>query len=212
MSKSRTRRESGGKPTKRASLATTIVVLVLVVGYVALRPVVEQRFGIRLPSIGQQDDTSPDDASRSQRPNDGYGESTRAESPQLDVLRDVGGGVKESPAGLRYGPGSREGHRWKHVLRHAANQPNRPGPHGVFDDDPAQIVAVIDEAYELAEQGSRRARQKRDGPRTIYTVDMGRRVGYVGGQTGSRQGHPPAHGVRLVLEGRNVISAYPVKP
>jgi hypothetical protein len=212
MSKNRTRRESGSQPTKRASLATTIVVLVLVIGYVTLRPVIERRWGIQLPSIGQQDDTSPEDIRHSQRSNDGYGESTSAESPPLDVLRDVGGGVKESPAGLRYGPGSLEGHRWKHVLRHAVDQPNRPGPHGVFDDDPARIVTVIDEAYELAKEGSRRVRQKRDGPRTIFTVDMGRRIGYVGGQTGGRQGHPPATGVRLVLEGRNVISAYPVKP
>jgi hypothetical protein len=211
MSKNRTR-QFGSKRTKQVSLTTTIVVLVLVVGYVTLRPVIERRWGIQLPAIGQQDDAATERAGRGARPTDDYTQVSQTATAALDSLRDVGGGVRESPAGLRYGPGSLEGHRWNHVLRHAADQPDRPQPHGVFDDDPAQIVAVIDEAYELARQGDRRVREKRDGPRTIYTVDMGRRVGYVGGQTGRRQGHPPATGVRLVLEGRNVISAYPVTP
>ncbi|HUS40155.1 MAG TPA: hypothetical protein VMX74_11935 [Pirellulales bacterium] len=211
MSKSRSSREPRTSRAPKASLATTIVVVVLVLGYIALRPVMERRFGIQLPSINGEQERSVERPKQDEGPRGTVANTSRSQIPATGSLRDVGGGVKESPAGLRYGPGSQEGHRWKHVLRHASDQPSRPGPHGVFDDSDEQLVAVIDEAYQLAKAGDRRAKEKRDGPRTIYTVDMQRRIGFVGGQVGDRQRHPPAHGVRLILEGRNVISAYPVR-
>ncbi|MCO6455524.1 MAG: hypothetical protein J5I93_09530 [Pirellulaceae bacterium] len=126
------------------------------------------------------------------------------------ALTELPGDVWRSPGGLLYGPGSREGHRLRHVLRHARDDPDRPGEHGVFDGDQAAIVALIDEAYARSEQGA--GRVERDGPRSVVTVDLQRRVGYVGGQVGRRQGHPATRHVRLVLEGRNVITAYPLRP
>jgi hypothetical protein len=50
------------------------------------------------------------------------------------------------------------------------------------------------------------------GVRTVYTVDMGRSVGFVGGQTGAALGNPTASHIRLVLEGTDVITAFPVIP
>jgi len=210
MSKNRSRREPRTSRAPKASLTTTIVVIVLVVGYIALRPVIEKRFGIQLPSItGEAEGPAERQADR-ENPRGNVDDKSPSQAA-TGSLRDVGGGFKESPAGLRYGPGSSEGHRWKHVLRHTSDQPNRPGPHGVFDDQDEQLVALIDEAYELAQQGGRRVRTKRDRQRTIHTVDMQRRIGFVGGQVGGRQSHPPAHGLKLILEGSNVISAYPVR-
>ena len=88
----------------------------------------------------------------------------------------------------------------------------RPEPevHGVFDGRQNEIVAVIDEAFVRAQQGGRDVKQERDGSRTIYTVDLKRRIGYVGGQKGNQLDHPPATKLRIVLEEKNVITAYPV--
>lgn len=62
-------------------------------------------------------------------------------------------------------------------------------------------------------KGNRRPRKsttKVDHERTIYQVDMGGRVGFVGGREGERKGNPIARRVLLVLEGNRVITAYPL--
>lgn len=129
------------------------------------------------------------------------------------MLKKVGGELYESTAGLRYGLGSREKHRIQHVMRHAQDQPKRPGKHGVFDANKQQeVLAVIDEAYLVAKLRKKRATIKKEGKRTVYTVDMNRRIGYVGGRVGNQRGHPAAHHLRMVLEGRNVITAFPLRP
>lgn len=50
------------------------------------------------------------------------------------------------------------------------------------------------------------------GTRTVYTVNMGREVGFIGGQLGAAMGNPGAFHIRLVLEGTNVITGFPVIP
>lgn len=114
-----------------------------------------------------------------------------------------------SPAGLSYGPGSQEGHRLKHLRRHTVDDPNRPGSHGVFDGDMPGALQTIDRAFERAKTGQRTT-TRQDDDRTIYTVDMGKRVGFVGGRDGARRNHPLARRVRVVLEGNRVITAYPL--
>lgn len=138
------------------------------------------------------------------------GKSTTKKSAKF-VLREAGNRVLVSPAGLRYGPGSREGHRLTHVLRHAKDDPSRP-IHGVFDGERDQILTVIDEAYRLGRQRGRQVKVETSGQRKIYTVDLRRRIGFIGGQSGKRNNHPAAKGLRLVLEDKNVITAFPVKP
>ncbi len=130
----------------------------------------------------------------------------------LGRLRASKGDTFISTAGLRYGPGSREGHRLKHVLLHTQDQPDRPGSHGVFYGGRATALAVIDEAYQIAQQRGPPTRITHAGRRTVYTVDMGRPVGFVGGRIGKKQGHPIASHVRLVLDGRDVITAFPLIP
>ena len=106
-------------------------------------------------------------------------------------------------------PGSAEGHRLEHLRRHTKDQPSRPGKHGVFDGGMEGALVTIDKAYERAKKKQRTTKEiSRD--RTIYTVDMGRRVGYVGGRDGKNSGNPMARRVKLVLEGTQVITAFPL--
>ena len=125
------------------------------------------------------------------------------------LLREVALDRYLSPAGLLYTRGSAEGHRLEHLRRHTKDDPGRPGKHGVFDGQMEGALKTVDQAYERAKTGQRTT-EKRDKARTIYTVDMGKRVGYVGGREGNRKRKPMARRVRLVLEGTRVITAYPL--
>lgn len=125
------------------------------------------------------------------------------------LLREVSRDRYISPAGLMYTPGSAEGHRLEHLRRHTVDDPGRAGSHGVFDGDMEGALAVIDRAYERAKKKQRTTVSQDDG-RTTYTVDMGGRVGFIGGQTGKQKRNPMARRVRLVVEGNRVITAYPM--
>lgn len=54
-------------------------------------------------------------------------------------------------------------------------------------------------------------KREADGRRTIYKVELQRKIGFVGGRTGNSRGQPPVTIVLLVLEGNPVITAYPVE-
>lgn len=142
----------------------------------------------------------------------GSSKRTAESQPEIGQLRDLGGKVWESAAGLKYGPGSQEKHRLLHVMRHAEDQPRRSGKHGVFlgEGDRKTVLALIDEAYLKALKGGRKVEKKKEGTRVVYTVNMGRRIGFVGGSVGNKQGKPAASKIRLVLEGTNVITAFPL--
>lgn len=125
------------------------------------------------------------------------------------LLREIRTDRYLSPQGLQYVPGSAEGHRLEHLRRHTEDQPSRPGKHGVFDGGMEGALVTIDDAYQRAKKNQRTTKQV-DRDRTIYTVDMGRRIGYVGGRDGNRQRKPMARRVKMVLEGTQVITAYPL--
>lgn len=206
----------------RGKLGTggVIGLVIAAVLYVAVvQPVVEKQFGIALPTIG---DTEPAAAPRTPEPSPPSGsQGTRAPTRTdptsvepgdlTEVLTDVGRGVYRSPAGLRYTRGSQQGHRLKHVMTHAVDDPGRTGQHGVFDrGDPREIVLLLDEAYEQALAG-RNTRSRREAERMVHEVDMGRRIGYVGGQSGNRRGKPAADHIRLVVQEDRLITAFPFK-
>ncbi|MEO1618579.1 MAG: hypothetical protein AAFV88_22205 [Planctomycetota bacterium] len=125
------------------------------------------------------------------------------------LLVDTGSDRFLSPEGLLYGPGSQEGHRLEHLRRHVSDMPSRSGKHGVFDGGMEGALETIDTAYARAKKNQRTTKQV-GGNRTVYTVDMGRRIGYVGGRDGNRKRKPMARRVRLVLEGKKVITAFPL--
>ena len=116
-----------------------------------------------------------------------------------------------SPAGLIYGE-SRGEHRVDHVMRHAKDDPSRR-LHSVFEGDKKKILKVIDEAYRLIESKSNRVQKTPDKKldfRAKYTVDMKRKIGYLGGQIGKRQNYPPRSKLSLVLDnGKFMVTAYP---
>ncbi|TWU49600.1 hypothetical protein [Rubripirellula reticaptiva] len=131
--------------------------------------------------------------------------------PDLEygILREVSRDRFVSPAGLLYTPGSAEGHRLEHLRRHTEDDPGRPGSHGVFDGGMEGALTTIDRAFDRAKKKQKTTTTVDDG-RTVYTVDMGGRVGYVGGRDGNRRRKPMARRVRLVVEGNRVITAYPM--
>ncbi|NLF70240.1 MAG: hypothetical protein GX575_14470 [Candidatus Anammoximicrobium sp.] len=125
-------------------------------------------------------------------------------------LKKVGPNTWLSPAGLRYQGRDPDGRtRIEHVLRHARDIPDREGSHGVFDGGPEAVFGVIDEAWRNVER--KRIRPTIEGDRSLYTVPMSRRVGYLGGRAGASRGHPPLTRIFLVIETetKNVITAFP---
>jgi len=144
---------------------------------------------------------------------------TRPASGPPDKERDLPAGIelksmgKErwiSPAGLIYAGRDPDGRpRKDHVLRHARDIPDRDGPHGVFDGGEERAFAWIDLAWERIQ--SQHIRPEQEEGRDVYTVSMGRRVGYLGGETGARQQHPPLHRIFLVLRHgtTEVVTAFP---
>ncbi|TVP95984.1 MAG: hypothetical protein EA381_17875 [Planctomycetaceae bacterium] len=135
--------------------------------------------------------------------------TSNATAPLYGLLTEEGNERYRSPAGLLYTRGSQEGHRLKHLERHVADDPDRPGPHGVFDGGMPGALVTVDAAYRQALAGSKTTRKDEDR-RTVYTIDLGKRVGYVGGSEGQRRRNPIAKRVRLVLEQDRVITAYPL--
>ncbi len=126
-------------------------------------------------------------------------------------LKKTGRTTWESPAGLRYVGRDPQGKtRVEHIMRHAQDQPRRAGKHGVFDaDTEAEVFALLDEAWERAQQ--QRLRPRHEGSRSTYTVSMGRRVGYLGGQVGGQRRHPALNRIRIVFEtgSKNIVTAFP---
>jgi len=180
----------------------------LVLYALVIQPMAERR-GIPLPPLVSQNE-APRGPAEPRRPD----VAPRASSGDAAIDLVLSGSSRapyESPGGLVYTRGSEHGHRLRHVLAHTLDEPNQPGQHGVFDDDdPAAVVALIDKAYAQALAG-KRTRTEREGDRTVYSVGLGRRIGYVGGESGARQGHPAATGMRIVVEGDRLITAFPVR-
>ncbi len=131
----------------------------------------------------------------------------------LGALREIRKGVFESAAGLLYLPGSADDHRIEHVMQHARDDLTKP-VHGVFEADREQILALIDLVYQKSQDKSAgsNVRQEQQNNRLVITADMQRRIGYVGGQQGRRQGNPQCRYLRLILQnGNEVVTAYPTK-
>jgi len=138
-------------------------------------------------------------------------DKTASTGPPLGQLKELRNNVYESTAGLIYLPGSADGHRLRHVMKHAKDDPQKE-IHGVFDGDRDEVLTAIDEAFTKAKKGGSDVRSEKQNDRRIYTINLRRRIGQMGGQQGERQGNPECRYLRIVLENDiEVISAYPTK-
>jgi len=174
--------------------------------------------GADRPVANQQDDNHdysvnfPDQNSNSSNQNGDRFKPLKqsGQSSSGDFLTNSGGKNLRSPAGLIYGSGSREGHRTKHVLRHAQDDPDRQGTHGVFNANGDDVFRLIDEAYELVKSKSRQVKSEKSQGNMAHVIDMKRKIGYKGGQSGNRKGKPALYKIKLILaNGNRVITAYP---
>lgn len=125
------------------------------------------------------------------------------------MLRPLGRDVYVSPAGLRYTPGSADGHRLEHLARHLEDQPNRSGRHGVFSGDMEQVLKRIDLGYTRAKQRGPMTSMRVEEERTVFEVTFEEPIGYVGGREGARLRRPATNKLRLVTEQDRVITAFP---
>ncbi|WP_139228473.1 hypothetical protein [Planctomicrobium piriforme] len=133
-----------------------------------------------------------------------------ANRPAPIELKSVGKDAWVSPAGLRYSGYDPDGRTRKdHVLRHAKDIPDRDGPHGVFDGGDELAFAWIDAAWEKVQ--SQQIKPRQEEGRDVYTIPMDQRIGYMGGESGGRQGHPPLTHVFLVVRRgtTDVVTAFP---
>jgi hypothetical protein len=129
--------------------------------------------------------------------------------PLYGYLKEVGRNRYESPAGLVYGPGSEEGHRLRHIERHLEDQPDRPGSHGVFKGGMKEFLKAIDDGFTRAQKGAKGTTMTEDDGSTVYEVAFDKAIGFIGGEAGGRKRNPPAKKLRLVVRGKNVITAFP---
>lgn len=133
--------------------------------------------------------------------------TTSAERPQtLDelvsagVLAEVVKNDKvvgwQSPAGLFYGLGSKEGNRVYHVFAHLKPDDSKP-IHSVFNTDQQGLIELIDEAWQNRQSGYSEAQS--NGNR-VYDIDMGRVIGTDG-----------ENEIRIVVKdgSTSIITAYP---
>lgn len=151
-------------------------------------------------------DTPPQETDHSQA-NDGS--PNTGANPKFE-LKQVGKTTWLSPAGLRYAGFDPEGRtRVEHVLRHAADEPRRVGSHGVFDGGNDGALATIDAAWKQVKQAN--IKPRKEGSTSSYTVPMGKRVGYLGGQNGARRKNPPLTKVFIVVRTNTseVVTAFP---
>lgn len=200
-------RQAGSFSKRKLKIVTRLAVIVVVVAIAAFRPQLESW----LNKSGFPDPTAESNSNSGLHLPGGTAESdaSPAEPDALGVLSEIRPGVFRSTAGLLYVPNGRDKHRIDHVLLHQKDDTSKP-VHGVFDGNRSTILACIDEAYALTGSVNNRVQQTHEGSRTVYSVDLGRRIGYLGGQVGQRKNHPECRFLQLVLQNENeVVTAYP---
>ncbi len=130
--------------------------------------------------------------------------------PETVTLTPIGRDSWISPTGLKYSGHDPEGRtRRDHVLRHARDFPDRDGPHGVFDGGDDITFGWIDLAWMKVKE--QKIKPDIEGSRETYTVPMGQRVGFLGGNAGARRNHPALYKVFIVVRKgtTEVITAFP---
>ena len=194
-----------------------VVIVLMIAGYSVGQPYLVKWTGINFPSLNENQHANNGNHNHSDGPsfvpNSGEQNTSTNSSSSGFKLQEIGGDKLRSPAGLVYRRARSGEHRIDHVMRHAKDDPGRP-VHGYFADSSRDgVLALVDEAYELAKSNSNRVDVDKDPKksyRTVYTVDMQRKIGFKGGKSGKRDGNPALKKLKLVIDnGDQVITAYP---
>ena len=194
-----------------------VVIVLMIAGYSVGQPYLVKWTGINFPSLNENQHANNGNHNHSDGPsfvpNSGEQNTSTSSSSSGFKLQEIGGDKFRSPAGLVYRRARSGEHRIDHVMRHAKDDPGRP-VHGYFADSSRDgVLALVDEAYELAKSNSNRVDVDKDPKksyRTVYTVDMQRKIGFKGGKSGKRDGNPALKKLKLVIDnGDQVITAYP---
>ncbi|WP_157432860.1 polymorphic toxin-type HINT domain-containing protein [Actinomadura rifamycini] len=110
-----------------------------------------------------------------------------------------GNGAMRSPAKLVYRPGSRHGHRLRHIQAHGDRAPVDPSKtvHSRFNTHGRELFRLIDDAWEIRASGTKTTRNGTDE----YVIPMNRVVGTQGEKA-----------VRIIVEEDtgNILTAHPV--
>lgn len=207
--------------TKKRMVCFALIIAATI--YTLLQPKLEEWTGLDLPDLGErqtQKTTNPSlDRNAKSVEDSAKASNARKPSGVGNVpsgfrLERLNASTVQSPAGLQYSVSNRE-NRIDHVMRHAVDDPDREFAHGVFSESSQdEILKLLDNAYELIETNSNRVKREPadEKGRVAFTIRMPEEIGYVGGKSGSKQGFPKTDRLKMVLEGRSVITAYPTWP
>lgn len=159
---------------------------------------------LKPPQANRPAETKPANGSKSN------GQQQKEPTSRDEYLKRIRGNDWQSPSGLIFTMGPGGEHRVDHVMRHGRDDQSRPA-HGVFEGDEVTILKLLDEVHELIKSKSKYVKSEESRGNTAYTVSTGRKIGYEGGEKGKRSGNRPLKSVRLILDGKRVITAYPYR-
>jgi hypothetical protein len=71
------------------------------------------------------------------------------------------------------------------------------------------VIRWIDDAYQRANNKAKETSMREEDGRTVIEASFDKPIGYIGGRDGRRDNNPPAKRLRLVVDGKNVITAFP---
>jgi len=170
----------------------SIGIVLLVVGYKYAQPTLEKWTGMDLPAVN---------GNRGNHHNPTARGDASTNSPDYSVNFPEKSGQSSVSGGFQL----------KEVGR---NRFESPPAHGVFigNGDRDTVLKLIDDAWELAEEKSSKAKYEKSRGNDAWTVNMGRKVGFDGGKKGQRNGGKSLNSIKLILaNGNQVITAYPVR-
>lgn len=182
-------------------------VMALAAIYHFSRPTLEKWTGRSLPAIVNDDRSASNHSGNNDQDHD-YDVSFESNGGQnlgkaaRAWLKQEGNQFR-SPAGLKY-----SGNNIDHVLLHCKDNTSKP-THGIFVGGGAEVMQMVDEAYEKVKSGDRSVDSEKSRGRMTHIVSMGRVVGHTGGQKAKKRGRDELRKIKLVLDGDRVITAFP---
>jgi hypothetical protein len=125
-------------------------------------------------------------------------------TPRFGSLGSSSGGVGDALPSLDLDDGS-----LSLLDRQTRDDPSLSRSHGVFDGGRSGAVSVVREAWERVRTAdpSVTTRPGRSEGATVYRVNLGREVGFVGGVRGAQQGNPRASSIELVIRNGRLLTA-----